>query len=134
MKSEDLKTCRCGSCGGSLGSSRVNLVATRLRAEWDYPAAGNLITGDGPCAVGVACDECVESGRTLREVIEWRDGRPLYHDVGPLQDLGPEPTFVLNESSRGKSIECLVCGAESFHPEDILQQYCARCRRFHPIA
>lgn len=40
-----------------------------------------------------------------------------------------EKTYRLN----GNSITCLMCGATSYHPEDIRNRYCGRCHVFHEI-
>jgi hypothetical protein len=31
----------------------------------------------------------------------------------------------------GKAIKCLLCELTSYHPEDVRQHYCGRCRLFH---
>jgi hypothetical protein len=43
-----------------------------------------------------------------------------------------EITYRINPSA--KSITCLVCSRESFHPEDIRHGYCAYCDMFHVLA
>lgn len=35
-------------------------------------------------------------------------------------------------SAHGKSITCLKCGRESFHPEDVRHRFCGCCNVFHP--
>lgn len=133
---ERLKLCRCCACDDPIGSSTVNLVATRCRAEWPNPTASNLITGYGPSAIALVCDSCVAARRQPTRVIELPEsGGEVYHRMIDLEDLGPQPTHVVLSDPRSddQAIRCLVCEHVSFDPDDILNLYCGRCRKFHPI-
>lgn len=35
------------------------------------------------------------------------------------------------EAGRKAWILCLECNRKSFHPQDVAERYCGRCRRFH---
>jgi len=120
---------RCGACGGKIG--RVNLCALNRRATWKYPVSGNVISGDEGRAVAVLCDACIDSRRGIREAIEITDQQVHYHPVGELDELPPEPTYVLREASHGPGIECLVCGLTSWNPNDVANRYCGHYKRFH---
>lgn len=46
----------------------------------------------------------------------------------------PGLTYVYGEDANGDAfIQCLDCGARSYHPEDIANRYCGRCHQFHEI-
>jgi hypothetical protein len=40
-------------------------------------------------------------------------------------------TYTLNVSSDGTSITCLRCKMTSYHPMDVKNRYCAKCKVFH---
>jgi hypothetical protein len=128
-----LSACRCGACHGPIG--RVNLVMLRYRATWPRPYSSNVLTGYGPCAVAVCCDECLQSRRPIVEAVELpRDGaEPIYHPVESLEPMGPAPTHVLASRLGMPGIQCLVCGHATFDAGDVTNLYCAHCRAFHPI-
>jgi len=134
---ERLKQARCGACGQSMaGSAHCNLVTLRRRPTWEYPSSQNFITGDGPCAIAVVCDTCIESDQAeIREVVELSGDQVIYHDADGLEQLPPEPTHAIGKdpTTGQEGIKCLVCGMVSWHPDDVLQKYCAHCRKFHPI-
>lgn len=53
-----------------------------------------------------------------------------FRRAAPLETaLNGEKTYRLSAS--GRSITGLVCGRESFHPEDIRHSYCGNCNMFH---
>lgn len=33
--------------------------------------------------------------------------------------------------SCGEWIKCLICNRTSYHPQDVKERYCSRCKRFH---
>jgi hypothetical protein len=35
------------------------------------------------------------------------------------------------EQNSQKSIECLLCGLQSFHPKDVEYRFCVKCNKFH---
>lgn len=39
------------------------------------------------------------------------------------------PQYII--SGDGKSINCLTCGMESYHPNDVKYKYCGNCNKFH---
>ena len=46
----------------------------------------------------------------------------------------PKPavsTYEINVRDGNRSIICLRCKKESFHPEDVRQLYCSNCKIFH---
>ncbi len=129
---EILRRAHCCACRkpGPHAPDHINLVALRRRPTWEYPSAGNALTGDGPCAVAIVCDDCVAAQRVILEAVELRDRRVVYHDVYYLEELPPEPTHVLVRRHGREGIECLVCGMTSWHPEDVVNRYCGNCHRF----
>lgn len=125
-----LRQARCGACGGKVGGI-LNLTALDRRPMWDFPSGGNVASGWGPCAMAVVCDDCIETKREIVEVVELRDGEIFYHAVEALEELPPEPTFVLVEGSNRVGIQCLRCGRTSWHPDDVQHRFCVACGLFH---
>lgn len=124
----------CCACGGSLlESPHVNLVLLKKRATWKHPTGGNVLTGYGPQATAVICDRCVEQeGAIIKLAVEFAGEEVRYHPVAELEDLPPEPTFVIHQYRNGqKAIECLRCGSLSCHPDDVINKYCGHCHQFH---
>lgn len=123
----------CCACGGSLQESpHVNLVLLTKRATWKHPTGGNVLTGYGPQATAAICDRCVEEKDPIKLAVELDGDEVIYHRVAELEDLPPEPTYVIHKPANGETaIECLRCGSLSFHPIDVEQKYCGHCHRFH---
>ena len=45
-----------------------------------------------------------------------------------------ERTYIIRDDPRaisGQSIQCLICGRTSHHPDDVKHRYCGYCHRFH---
>lgn len=123
---------RCGACGGKIG--RLNMVTLDRRALWQYPTSSNLLIPNGPSrAVAMCCDTCVDQRPMpeIKEVVEFRGGKVVYHAVEFLESLPPSPTFVIDELLGQRRIRCLVCGFTSSNPNDVLNRYCGVCHRFH---
>jgi uncharacterized OB-fold protein len=59
---------------------------------------------------------CIESGQPIRR----RRGRD-------------NDTFEIIDNLKQDAIKCLVCGMTSYHPNDVIAQYCGSCHKFHPI-
>ena len=38
--------------------------------------------------------------------------------------------YLIGEDQAGRFIQCLLCGARSYHPKDIEHRYCGHCHRF----
>ena len=126
----------CCACREPIaGSPHVNLVALARRPTWDHPTSGNVISGYGPQAVAVVCDACAAAGRKILVAVEWEGEEVRYHPVGELEDLGPEPTCVIERSAAGvPALRCLQCGMLSFHPDDIATLRCKSCGASHQVA
>lgn len=124
---------RCGCCLKPMQRRRVNLIQLQRRAKWEHPVSKNIFTGYGPCAVAISCDSCLEANAVVYEAIEVSDGEIIYHDLGTLEDLGPQPTHMVVNYGGRLAIRCLVCGSLSYHPDDVINLYCGRCHQFHPI-
>jgi hypothetical protein len=98
---------RCCVCRGSLvRSAHINLVALGRRATWDYPTAGNVLTGARAEAVAIVCDECLTGVKQPEFAVEFRDGEPVYHTVGSLERI---------EATR----QCRVCGCTDLQACDV---------------
>lgn len=82
---------RCGCCRGKLGRL-VNFVELGRRAAWEYPSAGNVITGEFGRAVAVICTKCVRQCRhpghpPILEAVEFRGDEVVYHPVEELEEV-----------------------------------------------
>jgi hypothetical protein len=76
---------RCGACGGQV--RRVNFVMIELKATWEYPTAGNVVTGESGRAVAVVCDACIDAQRRVREAVEFRGDEVVYHPLESLEKI-----------------------------------------------
>jgi len=87
MNEADIRRlCRCGACRGRIGR-RINLVSLGRKATWEYPSAGNVLTGASGEAVAVVCDGCIDDKRDIVEAVEFREGAPVYHPVDELEKI-----------------------------------------------
>ena len=123
----------CCACREPMaGSDHLNLVQLARRPTWEHPTSGNVLSGYGPAAVAVVCDACLAASRQILVAVEWRGSELIYHPVDELEELPPEPTYVIRQSRSGvPAIQCLQCGMMSFHPDDIRERYCGNCHQFH---
>lgn len=74
-----------------------------------------------------------------------KPGRPLAYyrcDFANMEHVGQavwmngeteETGFRLGEQDGTKYIECLTCNRKSFNPNDIREQYCGHCHKFHAL-
>jgi hypothetical protein len=89
MEMDDIRRrARCCACGGPMRRSpHMNLVCLERKAEWKYPQAGNVLTGEGGQAVAIVCDRCLDDKATIVNAVEFRDGQILYHQVEQLAEI-----------------------------------------------
>ena len=80
---------RCRACGGKIGRV-INLFMLDRKATWKYPTAGNVLTGESGRAMAILCDQCLDTGAVIREALEFKDSKPVYHPVGDLEEMPPE--------------------------------------------
>lgn len=78
-------------------------------------------------------------GMATRAALESRD-EPSFERISELIKVlrgwdtyapAPSPSFKLGVASEVEYIECLVCGARSYNPNDVAAQYCDNCHTFH---
>jgi hypothetical protein len=85
------ETVKCCACEMSMKlSPHINMIQLGLMAEWKYPAAGNILTGQ-PCieAMAIICDDCVKRKAKIRFAVEFEVNLKgvKYHSVEKLQKL-----------------------------------------------
>lgn len=87
-ESETFKV-KCCSCGTPIGQSgsHINIVCLNKRAEWDYPKAGNVLTGESGRAVAIVCDRCISLNKPSKYAVKFNG--PLAKDVEyiPVENL-----------------------------------------------
>lgn len=81
---------KCCACEGTLESSFLNFVMLDYEATWDYPTAGNVITGESGHAVAALCDDCIDADAEIRFAVEWSgkgpdDFKVIYHPLTSLK-------------------------------------------------
>jgi len=90
---ENVKCCACGM--PIRLSPHINIILLGLQAEWKYPAAGNILTGQ-PCieALAIICDDCLKRKAKIKFAVEFEENpkNVKYHSVEKLQQL---PTYVV---------------------------------------
>jgi len=111
---------RCGACGQVTGFCR-NLVELDRKAKWDYPTAGNVLTGESGKAVAFACDKCVRDKAQVREAVEFKGDALVYHAVEDLEPVPPARrslTWFAKHVEEGPDCTCSWCGEPILDPEE----------------
>lgn len=80
------ENCKCCSCEKSLKDSKfLNSTSFLLKAKWEYPTWGNIITGEEKLALAYICDECYMLKSQAKFAVEFGENDSInYH---PLSDL-----------------------------------------------
>lgn len=68
----------------------------------------------------------------LTERLRRLSPRVIHEDLNRLSTMVDAPhdrSYRIIE--QGRAIECLGCGAVSYHPEDVRHRYCGHCHQFH---
>lgn len=86
MDFEDLINENCCACGRIINDhgGHLNCVMLDRLAQWKYPSAGNVITGEKGKAVAIVCDECINKQRHIKYAIHYSDNKVAYvliHDL-----------------------------------------------------
>lgn len=86
MEFEDLINEKCCACGGIIGKhgSHINGVILGRLVQWDYPTAGNIITGEKGRAVAIVCDECLDKRAHVKYAVRFEENKAIYV---PVEDL-----------------------------------------------
>lgn len=110
---------RCSACHGKIGR-RVNLMELDRAASWQYPTAGNVLTGEMGKAVAILCDGCAESAKPIVEAVEFRGAAVVYHPIADLPPWRPAPRtlhWFRDSPDEGAGCLCSWCGAAIVEPE-----------------
>jgi hypothetical protein len=85
MSPEEIrKKVRCSSCQQPI-NDRINLVELQRKAKWEYPSAGNVLTGETGKAVAICCDACIDEKCLPVEAVELRGEEVVYHPIMSLE-------------------------------------------------
>jgi hypothetical protein len=80
---------KCCITGKPLSDSKnINVVMLENKATWQYPSAGNVITGESGKATAIVHDDCIKNGEIDGEIlyaIEIKNGSIIYHPVLELE-------------------------------------------------
>jgi len=124
----------CAVCGGRVRRlSAPNLVQIEHVPTWRLPRAEDAASARAN-AIAIVCDDCLLE--PITHVVEFAAGARdlrgviVYHPtLGQL--ARPQKTYRLVREHGQDAILCLVCGAISYSPEDVLNAYCGNCKLFH---
>lgn len=86
MEFDDLINEKCCACGKIIGDhgGHINGVMLNRRAQWKYPVAGNIITGEKGKAVAIICDECFDKQKPVKHAVRFERSKIIYI---PIEDL-----------------------------------------------
>ena len=89
MNFEDLINEKCCSCGKTLKENGecVNGVILERYADWKYPTAGNIITGEKGRALSIVCDQCIEKRAAVKYAIRFKEGKVEYIPIDTLEKV-----------------------------------------------
>jgi len=70
----------------------------RRKATWEYPVAGNVLTGESSEAVAIVCESCLDQkllnrersvvdAAPILEAVEFSGSEAIYHPVGELEEI-----------------------------------------------
>lgn len=108
--SSGLELCRCCACGAP--PPNHNVVMLEVLAQWEYPTAGNVITGQRGRALAVVCEACSDTGAAPVEAVQFRpDGKTIYHRIAELEQGEPWSTKIYHVSRTSRGVECMVSDA-----------------------
>lgn len=89
MKPEDvIKKVNCCSCEKPLAASKfLNWVPFRLKAKWEFPVHGNILTKVNGLALGYVCDDCHDNKNEVKFAVEFTDdNKVIYHPLSELEE------------------------------------------------
>jgi len=77
---------KCCACDRIISnhSKHINGVMLDRRAQWEYPIAGNIITGEKGKAVAIVCDECLDKQKPVKYAVRFEESNVIYV---PIEDL-----------------------------------------------
>lgn len=105
--SSELELCRCCACG--VAPPNRNVVMLEALAQWEYPTAGNVVTGQRGRALAVLCERCSDKQTAPVEAIQFRpDGQIIYHRISELEQGEPWATKIYHVSRNARGVECTV--------------------------
>lgn len=81
MEESEMFKIKCCGCGTPIGQSgnNINIVCLNKRVEWDFPTAGNVLTGESGRATAIVCDRCISLKKPLKYAVKFNG--PLAKDV-----------------------------------------------------
>jgi hypothetical protein len=87
---------KCCVSGDSLKDSKhLNAIQTNYLATWDYPTAGNILTGEKGFAMAFVHDRHITKRGNLKWVVEFQGDEVIYHELSGLvkleENLPPSP-------------------------------------------
>ena len=89
MEFEELINEKCCACGGIIGkhASHINGVILERFAQWAYPIAGNIITGEKGRAIAIVCDECLDKQKPVKHAVRFEGSKIIYVPVDDLEKV-----------------------------------------------
>jgi hypothetical protein len=83
---------KCCITGKPLKDSKhINIIQLHMKASWEFPVWGNVITGERNMAIAYAHDEAIVNGilsGPVQFMIETRKGEIIYHPIRTCRQCG----------------------------------------------
>ena len=82
MNSADIhKKVKCCNCEGKLPLV-PHTILLPIKANWDYPTHGNILTGTSGMASSFLCDDCYRKPMAgIRFAVELNFDQAIYHEI-----------------------------------------------------
>lgn len=89
MEFEELINAKCCACGRIIGDhgSHINGVILGRLVQWEYPTAGNIITGEKGRAVAIVCDGCLDKRAHVKYAVRFKGSKVIYIPVDDLEKV-----------------------------------------------
>lgn len=88
---------KCCACGKTLkeNGEHVNGVILDKYADWTYPTAKNIITGEKGRALSIVCDQCIEKRAVVKYAIKIEGEKVEYMLINTLEDIPEDRKYLV---------------------------------------
>lgn len=82
----EIECCACDERIGNNGA-HINVIMLDKKAEWEFPTAGNIRTGERGMAVAIICDKCVEGRKLPKFAIKFDKSEVIRVPISELKNF-----------------------------------------------
>lgn len=68
-------------------SKFINFLITDYKQTWQFPSAGNVLSGEDYGATAILCDGCILVDNPPKQVVEFQDKKVIHHPVESLEKI-----------------------------------------------